>query len=108
MQQQFLNGFRLRLIAKCKNSLVFCMVFRILKSTVTRKMNSFEPPTDSQSFVNLSKGKRRSRTTFDPAQIRVLESVFESTQYPDIGIRDKLANEINLPEARIQVRIKNL
>ena len=68
-------------------------------------MNAIED-RNSCSHVNLSKGKRRSRTTFDPAQIHILEEVFESTHYPDIRTRDKLAGEIKLPEARIQVSQK--
>ena len=46
---------------------------------------------------------RRSRTTFTPEQLNSLEKVFEKIHYPPVSVRERLAEETKLSEAKIQV-----
>ncbi|TKR94978.1 hypothetical protein L596_009203 [Steinernema carpocapsae] len=53
------------------------------------------------------KRKRRHRTIFNDEQLAILEKTFNSTQYPDINMREKLAQECDLKEERVEVWFKN-
>jgi hypothetical protein len=51
------------------------------------------------------KRKRRDRTIFTTSALTHLEGVFRINPYPDVDLREHLAETLNIPEARIMVNI---
>ncbi|EDV29425.1 uncharacterized protein TRIADDRAFT_9391, partial [Trichoplax adhaerens] len=51
--------------------------------------------------------KRRHRTIFTDEQIAELEKLYEQTQYPDVTMRERIAQKIDLKEERVEVWFKN-
>ncbi|CAH8856178.1 unnamed protein product [Trichobilharzia szidati] len=56
---------------------------------------------------NENKKSGRNRTAFTPEQLEILEEEFERTHYPDLLVREQLAESMRIPESRIQVWFSN-
>lgn len=96
-----------------KSSVSAAVVPTKRRKLTNEKSNRGIGKTNSENIndINLGNKKKkklqRNRTSFTQAQIEALEKEFESTHYPDGCSREKLAQRIALPEARIQVWFSN-
>lgn len=52
-----------------------------------------------------AKRKRRHRTIFSEEQLESLENMFQKTHYPDVVMREQLAEKVDLKEERVEVSI---
>ncbi|XP_058398722.1 double homeobox protein 4-like protein 4 [Diceros bicornis minor] len=53
------------------------------------------------------RGSRRRRTVLNPSQRDALQALFQQNPYPGIATRERLAQEIDIPEARVQIWFQN-
>ncbi len=49
----------------------------------------------------------RYRTSFEPAQLDSLERLFEKTHYPDVYVREEVAEQLGLTETKVQIWFQN-
>ncbi|KAL3071223.1 hypothetical protein niasHT_035549 [Heterodera trifolii] len=85
--------------------------------TTTTTVTTAPPSTPSSTVFNYGiqqlnamssgKRKRRHRTIFTEDQLFLMEEAFINSQYPDVQMREHLADKLKLREERVEVWFKN-
>ena len=70
----------------------------------TALLGGAAPPPPGFFYRLPAKRKRRHRTIFTEDQLEALESMFQKTHYPDVVMREQLAEKVELKEERVEVR----
>ena len=70
------------------------------------KANNISINTKKHSSKIANGSNRRYRTSFEQDQLISLEKIFEKTHYPDAYLREEIATQIGLSEAKVQVKFQ--
>ncbi|KAI3383946.1 hypothetical protein SNEBB_006855 [Seison nebaliae] len=79
-----------------------------LTETIHLNNNEEDKNITSEQYTNFQDDDgKRSRTNFTALQLDELEKAFQLSHYPDLYLRDSIANNLGLSEARVQVWFQN-
>ncbi|CAF0802879.1 unnamed protein product [Adineta ricciae] len=71
------------------------------------KNNSLSDTLPLRPVRNLPNNTRRYRSSFNAEQLEILEKTFARTPYPDVSTRERLSQQLNIEENRIQIWFSN-
>ncbi|KAL3103586.1 hypothetical protein niasHS_000769 [Heterodera schachtii] len=76
-------------------------------ATTTTTKSATNYAIQQLSAISSGKRKRRHRTIFTECQLYTMEEAFTACQYPDVQMRENLADKLKLREERVEVWFKN-
>ena len=77
-----------------------------LQEALKKGLGNVSPQICVPTVLSSFKGLNQSRISFSESQIDELERMFCVSQYPDIFLREVVADRLGISEARIQVGAK--
>ncbi|KAL3122825.1 hypothetical protein niasHT_005764 [Heterodera trifolii] len=76
-------------------------------TTTTKPSTNYAIQKLIVSATSSGKRKRRHRTIFTECQLYTMEEAFTACQYPDVQMREHLADKLKLREERVEIVNKN-